>query len=441
MTRTIIPYPQELDTTNIDPHPGMETRTYEIEVITPIFGGGVEAGRIDPEHPIRESGIRGHLRFWWRATRGARFTDVRELLQREGEIWGSTENPSVVDVVVIVNDFGTKYPCMSSPQNGRRPQFQKDHPPYALFPFQGDRRRNVPIASCISGLSFTLNMIYPKSIEDEVRSAVRAWVNFGGIGARTRRGCGALYCKKLAPADEHDFSELVKSIQIYSEGHNISTPSWPIFKTNLLIKKTNNGVLQCWSEVIGLLKKFRQDPPVGRSSPGRFGPVGRSYWPEPEAIREFTKQRLSVHERYEHIPNNAFPRAEFGLPIVFHFKDNPDFVRNNPDPADTELYPVVNDSEKARMGSPLILRPLRCSNGSIFSVILRMRTPAVEEVVLKKAPKNPHCTKIRGNDLASYRNSPMGVPRGSRVKRSEKGSAIEAFISFAKNENGFAEVP
>jgi len=48
---------------NVIPHPGFETKSYYIQVITPIFGGGTEAGVNDPVTLIRPSSIRGHLRF------------------------------------------------------------------------------------------------------------------------------------------------------------------------------------------------------------------------------------------------------------------------------------------------------------------------------------------------------------------------------------------
>ncbi|MEJ2046041.1 MAG: type III-B CRISPR module RAMP protein Cmr1 [Reinekea sp.] len=43
-------------------------QTYECELVTPLYGGGIEAGVIDEEMPIRASSIRGQLRFWWRIT-------------------------------------------------------------------------------------------------------------------------------------------------------------------------------------------------------------------------------------------------------------------------------------------------------------------------------------------------------------------------------------
>ncbi len=41
------------------------SETYQVKVITPIYGGGVKAGEPDKDMPIRASAIRGQLRYWW----------------------------------------------------------------------------------------------------------------------------------------------------------------------------------------------------------------------------------------------------------------------------------------------------------------------------------------------------------------------------------------
>ena len=73
------------------PGPSAETRTYHIELITPLFGGGVEPRVNDPSLPIRPTAIRGQLQFWWRATVGAKYTTLPELREAQSAIWGSTE--------------------------------------------------------------------------------------------------------------------------------------------------------------------------------------------------------------------------------------------------------------------------------------------------------------------------------------------------------------
>src|SRR5262249_52878064 len=102
MSRTIPNFPDIPALQAGEQYSNIMTETYTITVMTPLFGGGVDAGINDPVTLIRPSSIRGHLRFWWRATRGARCNSVKELRQREGEIWGTPDNPSVIIIQVKI---------------------------------------------------------------------------------------------------------------------------------------------------------------------------------------------------------------------------------------------------------------------------------------------------------------------------------------------------
>ena len=129
---------------------GLVTRDYSIRLITPMFGGGVEAGEPDPSYPIRGSSIRGQLQFWWRATRGAAFATHEELFKRHGSIWGTTTKASAVGVEIRDVQSSPPRPCARYTwnQQARRGQggwrlswespFQHTSLPYALFPFQGE---------------------------------------------------------------------------------------------------------------------------------------------------------------------------------------------------------------------------------------------------------------------------------------------------------------
>jgi CRISPR-associated protein Cmr1 len=75
---------------------GRVAKEYQISLITPLFGGGVEAGKPDETLPIRGTSIRGQLQFWWRATRGAGFSTCEELFDRHAEVWGKTERASPI---------------------------------------------------------------------------------------------------------------------------------------------------------------------------------------------------------------------------------------------------------------------------------------------------------------------------------------------------------
>ncbi|KPL80188.1 type III-B CRISPR module RAMP protein Cmr1 [Herpetosiphon geysericola] len=80
------------------------TKTRSYKLITPLFGGGVEAGLNDPLTPIRASGIRGQLRFWWRAIRGGGYSSVDDLRAKEAEIWGSAGTSSTSEKKKVNQD-------------------------------------------------------------------------------------------------------------------------------------------------------------------------------------------------------------------------------------------------------------------------------------------------------------------------------------------------
>jgi CRISPR-associated protein Cmr1 len=120
----------------------------------------------------------------------------------------------------------------------------------------------------------------------------------------------------------------------------------------------------------------------------------------------------------EGIPNNAFPRAALGLPIIFHFRDG-----RAGDPPDTTLYPKVHGRRFERMASPLIIKALGLADGRAVPIVLRLRTPTLEAVRLEGDDGFLHESRnLRGGNLAGYANSPMaGTP---------SGSALDAFMNF-----------
>jgi len=73
------------------------TRTFSVELITPLYGGGVEAAVPDLEMPIRATAIRGQLRFWWR------LLNPDKGLQQEREIWGGVSDKEAIASQVIIN--------------------------------------------------------------------------------------------------------------------------------------------------------------------------------------------------------------------------------------------------------------------------------------------------------------------------------------------------
>src|ERR671926_1469036 len=99
--------PPITETLNILPDASVIRQTRKYKLLTPLFGGGVEPGVNDEVTPISGKAIRGHLRFWWRATRGGQHGKLDEMKKAEVSIWGGvgdddTGQPSTVQVVVNI---------------------------------------------------------------------------------------------------------------------------------------------------------------------------------------------------------------------------------------------------------------------------------------------------------------------------------------------------
>jgi CRISPR-associated protein Cmr1 len=399
--------------------------------------GGVFPGETDPITPVRASSIRGQLRFWWRATKGAEFTTVKELSEREGEIWGTTKLESQVSISAMLVSEGKLEACASR-GTGRFPRPAPGFPGYVIFPFQGNTQ-DPEIKEARKGVVFDLVATYPEKFGSDVEAALLAFCNFGGLGARTRRGCGALFCEDFAPTDRND---LTRMIDDYRRNRENYACKWPALFSNLYLGiDGNSDAERAWNKVVNLLRDFRQGENVGRNQGREPNRPGRSRWPEPETIRRITNRRDHQHSRIDYIPDNGFPRAEFGLPIIFHFQS-----RN--DPQDCQLLPFFEEARNGegagnRMTSPLILRPLQFKNRQIASMILRLVTPPLDSVVFKASDRKDNETLDHGNIVdkrfAAYHNSPLGSPENGGPARSPKGSAIEGFLAYAK-ENGFQEV-
>ena len=56
-------------------------------LVTPMYGGGVKPGEVDREMPIRQTAVRGQLRFWWRLLYGGG-RPSRAVFRDESELWG-----------------------------------------------------------------------------------------------------------------------------------------------------------------------------------------------------------------------------------------------------------------------------------------------------------------------------------------------------------------
>ncbi len=200
------------------------------------------------------------------------------------------------------------------------------------------------------------------------------WANFGGIGARTRRGLGSVEVEGITPLTEAEVNQY-----------------------GCELKQINaRNAMDAWNKSINKLQQFRQGVDVGRNQKKdqngnlvfydrdkTIPAQGRSRWPEPDSIREITGDNSAKHKP-AHPARISFPRAAFGLPIIFKFNNGDEKAG---DPGQSELRPIHSE----RMASPLILKAMACGT-SYKAIALKMPTADLFnrlELTLNNLPNQP----------------------------------------------------
>lgn len=373
--------PPKLDSLSDDER-GMITQVRKYKLITPLFGGGVEPAEADPVTVIRGSSIRGHLRFWWRATRGGQFNgDLKQMKEAEDQLWGkvssqkekSVLSPETVKIYVEVINKGKPLNQVKArnTRNNRQVRISAPNSPYGYvaFPLQ-----DKPRSSVLEGVSFNLHLEFPLAYKQEVEAALWAWETFGGIGARTRRGFGAIHCIAVSK-DTKDIVELpyphsdqVEANILKLLQEHVVDGVWPPVVPHLSrtrdsfkVVQGNGNELQAWQTLINALRNFRQD------RDGRNG-FGKSKWPEANEIRRRAglPPNLADPQTTDDLVQK-FPRAVFGLPIIFHMPHDPSLK-------DLTLTLQGEDGIQ-RLASPLILKPLACAGGKAVGLAAILNTP------------------------------------------------------------------
>jgi len=400
--------------------------------LTPMFGGGVEVkGPEKPHDPvtaIRVASIRGQLRFWWRACNPGHAESVEQLRQQEAEVWGSTSNPSAVTIAV------TKQPGGHEPFNvygrdkiGRwAPMENREEVAYGAFPLKpGDKDRGQRPGTLSEfshpdfKLVFHLVIRHPEVHNislDEARNgieeALTAWSLFGGLGGRTRRGFGAIECSD-GTSDLDAAQRFLKKL----EDRRLLDGVPSLCGATLTHASGTTTALDAWRRGLSLLQSFRQGKGVGRGA-GSGPRPGRSYWPEAEEIRHQTGSRAPKHQPLPN-PIRRFPRAAFGLPIIFHFHPGTDSdPGSRGDPADVTLEPIG----LKRFASPLIIRVIR--KGPQFLPIALKLAGSVVDDRLQLTPTPRHAADVRSR--LTREELRMVRPLSGRVG----DDVLDAFIHY-----------
>ncbi len=480
-----------------------------LKVVTPMFGGGVQPRVVDTEggQIIRPSAIRGHLRFWWRACNAARFVSLEAMHREERLLWGSatkkdedeaqeaTWGPGLIGIDVVQGHHGTELYSHQTPQVGMRSRWEwrrqgsdqqeRNAPDYVLFPFTAEEERDpqspgnfrVKKEPDVGRFDVTFNLrltvghhagkplvanqpegdLYPDvaACEEAAAQALWAWIAFGGVGSRTRRGCGSLYCtgdvsddillsaSLFQPPANRD--ALIQWLRQRIDGEQIDGLRYVPAGTNThpfamlagcRIRLGGDSSIQAmpaWNRAINPFKDFLQKPDLARNPPAPGGSrPGESWWPEVSSARRVLNQIDPFHEN---APvgvetRNGFPKADLGLPRLIKVLPN-----------HTNGTPLQGAEEgMQRLASPIVLKALVCGENEAYPLAIELRAPHVWDA---------------GTPGVAMRNVPVAVQpwtsstpewpftapkRPPRAGAGGVESARDAFMRYLHLDRGWDEV-
>lgn len=288
----------------------------ECKLITPLYGGGIESSTIDEKMPIRGSEIRGQLRFWWRIlAKNLWMKDKsnKDIQKAEFKLWGGGTSEQFASKVFVKVDFSEYRDNAKKEKNinliSHRSYYKEknnDAIAYVLFPADKDGSNKPRDCDVLKeGFIWTLSIKFDVNLSEEYKQQViqtiRWWSQFGGLGARSRRGTGAFIIENENTNDIFiDVSAEVTVNEVEQIGCEIS--------------KRGNDIdpIRSWRNSIVKYKEFR-------------------------AIQKDFEKDFKRNNTLK-----IYPRAMFGMPIVL---------------SKSETINYSDDAKRQRLASRLILRP------------------------------------------------------------------------------------
>jgi len=366
-----------------------ETIELELRLITPMFGGGYKAREVDPLQPIRPAAIRGHLRFWWRATAGACYTSVADLHKAETELWGGAstkDNPAFGKVAIQVHILSAgEKASYSQVAPESRPKEGPLHG-YFLFPFQEQKKQNIPAAVGRRQVSFQLRLTLDASLSEAqragVRTALKAWIAFGGVGARTRRGCGAL---TVVGANANQWLLPTRGLAEWLEMPRdaASDHDWTTLAGARGIVVPTASPEEAWRELGQFWARFRK----GHFAQA-YSPMSGGKW------RDYRQVLCQLRNQ-----GNTLRLAKpfLGLPIIYQeIKGAKNLCFTG----------TLEPAQSGRMASPVILKPIALQGGKFGALVLVMHAPKPDKIrvnsqeyALAAPTKDPVLQALGANDV------------------------------------------
>ena len=428
--------------------------------LTPIMGGSPNARRIDDVDFVRAPSIRGQLRFWWRALYAGQATDSEDLYRREREIWGGIggkPNEVAASQVRVSVEIDRIVAAQTEVESANIELGQPDA--YALWPARGTKDED-PAPRRAAGLQFKLCIELPFSLKGQVQRTVRACILFGGLGGRTRRGCGA-----VAPATEadrqawlpesmtretlaeflgpeprhygnvssvHDARYQIGTRQVEAQAAWYSALEW--------LREFRQGCNRSARDVADVGSLARMRPVVGTGAAGR---PGRSRWPEADKIRQHYGPQSFDHQPLAgHGPQAVWPRAQFGLPIQFQFQrrerpGSPPYPKEPP-PNVMLVWSPDGDPQKGsdRLASALIVKPVALRSGEFVPLALWLHRDLPNEAKVGIQSKSTDKISLKAGSAAPLQAVRAPNDKDLFLPMSGHNSVRDAFMTWVGSRPG-----
>ncbi|MCW5941095.1 MAG: type III-B CRISPR module RAMP protein Cmr1 [Fimbriimonadaceae bacterium] len=380
----------------------------QIELITPMLGGGAEAGTPDPHDPFRGPAIRGALRWWWRRVVVGACPSVNDLVDKEAKLWGSAEAPGAVEVRVVHVTAGVD----KTVDRVGAPQYA-----YGLYGNANTIAADGP-RYLVSG-SATLEV---SGADADVKAALALWLWLGGVGARTRRGFGSLGWS-VAKGALPDPKTIVRDRR---EG--------PVRFTGLEGARVFVATGQyaqaraAWAAAVALYAAFRRGELPDAAGRPRHGADSHSRWPEANVIR----RRQGADQTPEAplpVGANPVPRARLGLPIGFVSAGGTHRFGNR-------VLTLGVAGEEARWPSPAITKAVPDGQGGFEALlaVLGAGDPNANGIRTEMG-KVPQVTFEAAGTPAEWFNA-----HGFVTKPAYSDDVLEKLADYAKDA-GWREIP
>lgn len=311
-----------------------------LRFITPAFIGGEDPYKGPSE--FNEKALKGALRFWWRAFCVEPTQSNTELLEKESQIFGGQGSKSKFSLTLIEEKLSNQKDTIDNIPPGIK---------YLLF--------SILKRDYISpGSEYSIRIIADNfETMEEVLKSLWLLENFGGLGARSRRGAGSFMVTGISNLDLGNFNN-VPTFLFNSQIKNV----------NEIENFLNQGLQKIKPKIAGLPKytaysttdkysyfKVRKVNGNGwKNAMNELGQIyseSRSFKKDPYREQASSLHTFAVKGDSSHVEKNPPTKTSFGLPIIYNFKDQ--LARDKNDRFSIEAKPSNGFTRRA---SPLFFK-------------------------------------------------------------------------------------